>query len=386
MRLTEQQQSYLADVRRACAEIVPDEATRLRLTNDDTDLNADAAFRALAERGLLGVSLPEADGGGGRTFTEECLLLEETARTGVPVFAYSTALTAAQSYLKWGDAAQRRTVVEGIVAGRVESVTFTEPSAGSDLAAATTSAVRDGDEWVITGRKTWISFAHLATHLLVLARTADTGVRHDGLSLLMVPTSTPGLRIEPIRTMGARMVNDVYLDDVRVPAVAGSSGTGSALVGHEGEAWRHIGRGLAVERVIIAAMSVGGAQRALDQLVGHVTTREQFGAPLGRKQAVRHRIADLATEIVHCRAFLYDLAGRIDDGFEDELNTEASMAKLKASEVYKHTALEAVQLMGGYGYGSEFGMEAQLRTAIAPTIYGGANEVQREIIGRGLGL
>jgi alkylation response protein AidB-like acyl-CoA dehydrogenase len=386
MRLTEQQQSYLADVRRACADIVPDEATRLRLTHDDADLNADSAFATLAERGLLGVSLPVADGGGGRTFTEECLLLEETARTGVPVFAYSTALTAAQSYLKWGDEQQRRTIVEGIVSGHVESVTFTEPSAGSDLAAATTTAVRDGDEWVVNGRKTWISFAHLAEHLLVLARTADTGVRHDGLSLLMVPTSTPGVRIEPIRTMGARMVNDVFLDDVRVPAVGDDSGFGSALVGQEGEAWRHIGRGLAVERVIIAAMSVGGAQRALDQLVAHVTTREQFGAPLGRKQAVRHRIADLATEIAHCRSFLYDLADRIDDGLEDTLNTEASMAKLKSSEVFKHTALDAVQLMGGYGYGSEFGMEAQLRTAIAPTIYGGANEVQREIIGRGLGL
>jgi alkylation response protein AidB-like acyl-CoA dehydrogenase len=146
MRLTEQQQTYLADVRRACADIVPDEATRLRLTNDDADLNADSAFATLAERGLLGVSLPAEDGGGGRTFTEECLLLEETARTGVPVFAYSTALTAAQSYLKWGDARQRRTVVESIVSGHVESVTFTEPSAGSDLASVTTRAVRDGDD------------------------------------------------------------------------------------------------------------------------------------------------------------------------------------------------------------------------------------------------
>jgi alkylation response protein AidB-like acyl-CoA dehydrogenase len=380
VRLTDTQRAYLADVQRTCTDLVPDEAARRALSRDDTELNAPEAFALFAERGLLGVSLPEADGGGGRTFTEECLLLEETARTGVPIIAYSTALTAAQSYLKWGTAAQRRTIVESIVTGHPESVTFTEPSAGSDLASATTTARRDadGDGWVLDGRKTWISFAHIAAHLLVLARTADTGVRHDGLSLFMVPTSTPGLRIQPIRTMSAPMVNDVWLDDVHVPA--------SALVGQEGEAWRHIGRGLAVERVIIAAMSVGAAQRALDQLVGHVTTREQFGAPLSKKQAVRHRIADLATEIVHCRAYLYDLAGRIDDGLEDSLNTEASMAKLKATETFKHTTIEAVQLMGGYGFGSEFGMEQQLRTSIAPTIYGGANEVQREIIGRGLGL
>jgi alkylation response protein AidB-like acyl-CoA dehydrogenase len=379
VRLTDTQREYLADVRRACADLVPDEAARRALSRDDTELNAPEAFALLAERRLLGVSLPEADGGGGRTFTEECLLLEETARTGVPIMAYSTALTAAQSYLKWGNADQRRTIVESIVTGHPESVTFTEPTAGSDLAAAQTSAARNDDgDWVLNGRKTWISFAHVAAHLLVLARTDDTGVRHDGLSLFMVPTDTPGLRIQPIRTMSAPMVNDVWLTDVVVPA--------SALVGQEGEAWRQIGRGLAVERVIIAAMSVGASQRALDQLIGHVTTREQFGAPLSKKQAVRHRIADLATEIAHCRAYLYDLAGRIDDGLEDTLNTEASMAKLKATETFKHTTMEAVQLMGGYGFGSEFGMEQQLRTSIAPTIYGGANEVQREIIGRGLGL
>ncbi|MBE7162563.1 MAG: acyl-CoA dehydrogenase family protein, partial [Williamsia herbipolensis] len=127
-------------------------------------------------------------------------------------------------------------------------------------------------------------------------------------------------------------------------------------------------------------------QRALDQLVAHVTERSQFGAPLSKKQAVRHRIADLATELAVTRAFVYDVAGRIDDGQEESLNAEASMAKLKATEMAKHTAMEAVQLMGGYGFGSAYGMEQQLRAAVAPTIYGGANEVQREIVGRGLGL
>jgi alkylation response protein AidB-like acyl-CoA dehydrogenase len=378
MRLTAEQRHHLEAVQRACADLVPDEAARRRLTANDTLLNAQEAFDLFAERDLLGVSLPLADGGLGRTFTEEALLLEETSRTGVPIMAYSTALTAAQSYLKWGDEQQRRTIVESIRTGHQESVTFTEPTAGSDLAAAVTSAHRDGDSWVIDGRKTWISFAHLAAHLLVLARTEDTGKRHEGLTLFMVPTSTPGVRVEPIRTMGAHMVNDVFLESVRVPD--------SAIVGELGQAWGHIARGLAVERVIIAAMSVGAAQRALDQLVRHVTTREQFGAPLSKKQALRHRIADLATEIAVTRAYVYDLSARIDDGLEDTLNTEASMAKLKASEVFKHTTLEAVQLMGGYGYGSEWGMEQQLRTAVAPTIYGGANEVQREIIGRGLGL
>jgi alkylation response protein AidB-like acyl-CoA dehydrogenase len=378
VRLTDQQRQFLEAVQKACTDLVPDEAARRTLTADDTLLNAQSAFDLLASRDLLGVSLPVEDGGLGRTFTEECLLLEETSRKGVPIMAYSTALTAAQSYLKWGDRAQRQTIVESIRSGHQESVTFTEPGAGSDLAAAITAARPDGDDWVIDGRKTWISFAHIASHLLVLARTSSEGTRHEGLSLFMVPASTPGVRVEPIHTMGAHMVNDVYFSEVRVPS--------SSVVGELGQAWGHLARGLAVERVIIAAMCAGASARALDQLTRHVKSRVQFGAPLSKKQAVRHRIADLATEIAVLRAYVYDLAARIDDGLEDTLNTEASMAKLKGSEVFKHTALECVQLMGGYGYGSEFGMEQQLRTAVATTIYGGANEVQREIIGRGLGL
>jgi alkylation response protein AidB-like acyl-CoA dehydrogenase len=378
MRLSSTQADYRDAVRALCAELVPDDVARRRLSADGSLLHSEAAALAFAESGLLGVSLPEVDGGVGRSFVEECLLLEETARAGVPLMAYSTALTAAQSYLRFGDADQRRAIVSSLREGHAESIAFTEPEAGSDLASAQTRARRDGDDWVITGRKTWISFAHLARHLLVLARTDDTGVRHDGLTLLMVPADASGLEIRPIPTMGAHMVNDVFLTEVRV--------AGAAVVGRVGDAWRHLGRGLAVERVIIGAMCVGASQRALDQLVAHVTTRVQFGRPLSKNQAVAHRIADLATEIAHCRSFVYDVADRIDAGEEDALNVEASMVKLKGSETFKKTTLEAVQLMGGYGFGSEFGMEQQLRTAIAPTIYGGANEVQREIVARGLGL
>lgn len=378
MRLTESQRAFADAVENACVELAGTDEKRRALSADDTLLNADEAFEYLAERGLLGASLPAEYGGRGGTFVEDCILLEKTAQYGVPVMAYSTALTAAQSYLRHGNDAQRRLIVETIVRGGRESVTFTEPDAGSDLARVRTSAVRDGDEWVINGRKTWISFAHLAEHLLLLTRTDAGGDRHDGLSLIMVPRETPGVEVAPIKTMGAHMVNDVHLRDVRVPV--------ANLVGTEGAAWAHIGRGLAVERVIIGAMSVGAAQRALDQLIAWVTSREQFGKPLSKQQAVRHRIADLSAQINVVRSYVYDVADRIDEGQEDRLNGEASAAKLTGSEVYKTAALEAVQLMGGYGYGSEWGMEQQLRTAIAPTIYGGANEVQREVIARSLGL
>lgn len=284
----------------ACRDWVGGDEARRAFT-DGHRLNHPDVFADLAARGLLCVSLPEADGGAGRSFVEEGLFLEETCRTGLPVAGYSTALTATQTYLRWGSASQRKEIV--------------------------------------------------------------TTLRGGG---------------ESIATLGPHMVNDVYLDSVRVP--------GDALVGTVGHGWRQITRGLSSERLVIAAMSVGAARRSLDHLIGWVTTRQQFGRPIGSLQAVRHRVADLATEIAHCRAFVYDVADRVDAGQEATLGREGSMAKLKATQVAKLAALEGVQLMGGYGYASKWGMEQQLRLAIAPAIYGGSNEVQRDIIGKSLGL
>jgi alkylation response protein AidB-like acyl-CoA dehydrogenase len=192
-----------------------------------------------------------------------------------------------------------------------------------------------------------------------------------------VPLNATGLEVRPIATM-EHAVNDLFFTDVRVPA--------EAVVGVVGEGWLQLMRGLAVERLIIAAGSVGSAQRALDDVIAFTTQREQFGRPVSSFQAVRHRIADLATEIAYCRAFVYDVADRIDAGEEAQLNREGSMAKLKCTEVAKLATLEAMQLMGGYGYASEYGMEGQVRRALAPPIYGGTNEIQREIIGKSLGL
>jgi alkylation response protein AidB-like acyl-CoA dehydrogenase len=145
-------------------------------------------------------------------------------------------------------------------------------------------------------------------------------------------------------------------------------------------------RGLSIERLIIAAMSLGAAERALADTIAYVTQREQFGRPISRFQAIRHRLADTAAEVACCKALVYDVADHIDHGEEDRLATEASMAKLKCTQVAKHAALEGMQLMGGYGYAVEYGMEEQVRNALAPPIYGGSNEIQREIIGKNLGL
>ena len=210
----------------------------------------------------------------------------------------------------------------------------------------------------------------------MLGREDVTAGKHHRLTLLMVPTSTPGLTVRAIDTMEAHTVNDVFFIDVRVPS--------SAVVGRACDGWKQLMRGLGVERLIIAAMSLGAAQRSLDDVLAYVKEREAFGTTISQFQVIRHRIADLATDVEVARAFVYDVAHRIDAGQEDHLARQTSMAKLRCTEIAKDTSLEAMQMMGGNGYGREYGMEGQVRRALAPPIYGGTNEIQREIIARSL--
>jgi len=378
MRLSDEQRRFAGAVRDFCASECGTLTQRDALTDGGRLSNSPQVLDKLAALGWLGVSIPEEYGGAGAGMVEECLFLEETSRGLAPITAYSTGLTAAQTYLRYGTEEQKKDILGGLCQGRLEAIALSEPGAGSDLGSVRIKAVADGDSYVIDGQKTWISAAHVAAHLLLLTRTGTGRTKHDGLTLLIVPTDVPGLAIRPIETMEAHTVNDLFFTGVQVPA--------ANVVGEVGQAWRHLMRGLSVERLIIAAMSVGAAQRSLDDVLGYVKQREQFGRVIGSFQAIRHRIADLATEIAYCRAFVYDVAERIDADEEDQLAREGSMAKLKCTEVAKRTALEAMQMMGGYGYAREYGMEGQVRRALAPPIYGGTNEIQREIIGRSLGL
>ena len=375
---TEEQHEFAQAVERFCAETCGTAEQRAELTDGGRLSNSPRLLRQFAELGWLGVSLPEAYGGGGAGMVEECIFLEETSRGLAPIHAYGTGLTAGQTYLRHGTEPQKKEVLGNLCGGRFEAIALSEPGAGSDLAGVRTRAVRDGDHFVVNGQKTWITAAHLADHVLVLTRTATNVVKHQGLTLLYLPTSTPGLDIQPIQTMDGHTVNDVFFTDVTVPA--------SNVVGGVGDAWHRLMRGLNVERLIIAAMSWGAARRSLEDTITYVCQREQFGRSIGSFQAVRHRLADLAADIECCRAYVYAVAVQIDAGLEDQLAREGSIAKLKCTEVAKRAALEGVQLMGGAGYTVEFGMEMQVRKALAAPIYGGANEIQREIIGKSLGL
>jgi alkylation response protein AidB-like acyl-CoA dehydrogenase len=379
MRFTDEQLQFARAISDFCARECGTREQREALTDGGRQHTSPELVAKFAELGWLGVSVPEEYGGAGAGMVEECIFLEETCRGLAPIHAYSTAMTAGATYLRWGTEEQKRETMGGVCRGRLEAIALSEPGAGSDLGGVRCRATRDGNgAYVISGQKTWISAAHQADHILALVRTDASGGKHQGLTLLQVPTDVAGLEIRGIPTMEGHVVNDVFFSDCRVPV--------ENVVGEEGKAWKQLMRGLAIERLIIAAMSLGAAERSLEDTISYVTEREQFGRRISSYQAIRHRLADLATEITCCKTLVYDIADKIDAGLEDSLSKESSMAKLKCTEVAKQAALEGMQMMGGYGYAVEYGMEQQVRAALAPPIYGGTNEIQREIISKNLGL
>lgn len=368
MRFTPEQEDFAAAVREFCRREV-------KRSEEPTDPEV---YARMAELGWLGVSIAEDYGGAGGGMVDACLFLEETMRGGAPIGAYGTTLIVAGAYERFGSEDQKQAMLGGIARGAIEAIAMSEPGAGSDVGALQCRARREDGHYVLDGQKTWISNAHVADHILVIARTDASGSKHEGLTMLEVPSDTAGMEIRGIDTMGGRETNDVFFTDARVPA--------ENVVGVEGRAWTQLMAGLNVERLIIAAQHLGMAERAFDDLLAYVREREQFGRPIGSFQALKHRIADLATELECCRLLVYDVAAKVDEDPNRMLPREASMAKLKCTEVNKSVALEGMQMMGGYGYATEYEMERHVRRAVVGTIYGGTSEIQRDIIGKTLGL
>jgi alkylation response protein AidB-like acyl-CoA dehydrogenase len=377
---TEEQREFALAVRGFCRKECGTKEQRDALTGKGAEQHNAGLFQKLAASGYLGVSIPEEYGGSGGGVTEQVLLFEELYRGLAPVHGAGTSHTVAGIYKAFASEDQKRSALGAICSGSVMSISISEPGAGSDAAAISCKAEKADGGFQLTGQKTWCSDAQFAERILVVARTGRGERPHVGLTMFEVPTNAEGLEIRPISTMGGNEVNDLFFTDVFVPE--------SSVIGVEGAAWKQIMAGLNGERLVCAAQGLGMAQRTFDDLLSYVRQREQFGSPIGSFQALRHRIADLAIEIEASRALTYATTRQVEQGLgsaEDRVRM-TSMAKVKVTETAKRVALEGVQMMGGYGYSTEFEMERHLRLSIAPTIYAGTNEIQREIISSTFGL
>ena len=374
--LTEEQTAFADAIGEFARREMPDKAALDRLTVEGP--HSDEVYRKIADLGWLGISLPEEYGGADGSMTDLLVFLEETSYHRLPIGGFGTTIITAAAIQKFGSDAQKAELLGGTSRGDVLAISMSEPGAGSDVGGLTCKATKSEDGWVIDGQKTWCSNAHIASHILLVARTSTEGGKHDGLTMFVVPTDVAGLEIHGIETMGGKEVNDLYFTDCHLPA--------DAVVGTEGQGWRQLMAGLNLERMILAGLMLGLARRAFDDTLEYVKGREQFGRPVGTFQALRHRIADNATELAATKLLVHDTAATIDANPTALFPREASMAKLKATELAKHLSLEGMQMLGGYGYATEYGMERLLRLSVVSTVYGGTSEIQRDIIGKTLGL
>jgi len=255
---------------------------------------------------------------------------------------------------------------------------MTEPEAGSDVGNLSTQAVPSNGGFVINGTKVFISNAHISDHVLLVCRTTKGEDKHEGMTMIFIPLGTEGMELKPIDTMGGRETNYVYLTDCEVPA--------ENVLGEVDRGWMQLMAGLNVERLILSATMLGIGQRAFDDALAYAKDRRQFGRPIGSFQALQHRFADLATDLEAARLMTHWVASLTDEDPDSMLPKEASMVKLFVTETVKRVTLEGMQMMGGYGYSSEYDMERLVRASLVSTIYGGTSEVQRGIIAKTLGL
>jgi len=376
--LTDAQSDFVDAIRDFCRRECGTQEQREELTNGHTEAHNDGLYRKIAALGWLGVTIPEEHGGSGGGMLDACLFMEETSRGLAPVGGYATTLIVAGATKKFGTEEQKSEILGGIASGSVEAIAMTEPEAGSDVGSLKTTAERVNGGFVLRGQKVFCSNARIARHILVVCRTTKADDKHQGLSMIWVPADAPNLRIDPIDTMGGRETAQLYLDDVEAPE--------DDLLGEPDQGWTQLMAGLNVERLILAATMLGIGQRAFDDVLAYVKERRQFGRPIGSFQALQHRLADLATELEAARLMTYWVASKVDADPDRMLPREASMVKLLVTETAQKAALEGMQMMGGYGYSSEYDMERLVRATLVSTIYGGTSEIQRNIIAKTLGL
>jgi isovaleryl-CoA dehydrogenase len=376
--LTDEQQDFVAAIRDFCKREVGTQEQRERLTNGYTEAHSAEVYKKMAELGWLGLTIPEKVGGSGGGMVDACLFMEETSRGLAPIGGYGTTLIVAGAVQRFGSEKQRREILGGIAGGSVEAIAMTEPEAGSDVGSLSTKAERVNGGYVLNGQKVFCSNAHISDHVLVVARTSQGESKHEGLSMIFVPTDNPKMEIQPIDTMGGRETNHLYLSDCEAPE--------DAVLGQVDQGWMQLMAGLNVERLILAAIMLGIGWRAFDDALAYAKERKQFGRPIGSFQALQHRFADLATELEAARLMTYWVAAKVDEDPDRMLPREASMVKLFVTETAQKASLEGMQMMGGYGYSSEYDMERLVRQTLVSTIYGGTSEIQRNIIAKTLGL
>ncbi len=335
-------------------------------------------LREAAALGMAGLYVREESGGAGLTRLDAAVVFEALA-TGCPTISAFLSIHNMVAWMidRYGSDAQRAEWLPSLLTmERIASYCLTEPAAGSDAAALATRAARDNQGYALSGTKQFISGAGVSDLYLVMARSGGAGA--GGVSAFLVPKDTAGLSFganEKKMGWNAQPTRQVILEEARIPA--------EALLGEEGQGFRYAMSGLDGGRLNIAACSVGGAQAAIDKALAYVRERRAFGQEIARFQATQFRLADMATELEAARTLMWRACAKLDQGAPDA-TAFCAMAKRFATDTGFRVADEALQLLGGYGYLADYGIEKIVRDLRVHRILEGTNEIMRLIIARGM--
>lgn len=341
------------------------------------------SWKRMGEQGFLGAAAPEQYGGAGADFIYDSIVIEELAYLRAHALMMSLHSDICMPYItSYGTEEQKQRFLPGAIAGEIIlGIAMTEPGTGSDLANVQTTAVRDGDAYVLNGAKTFISNGQIGDLFIVVARTeADADPPHRGISLILVEGDRAGFvrgrKLDKLGLVG-QDTSELFFEDCRVP-------TSNLLGEREGRGFYQLMESLQQERLCIGVGSIASSRRALDDTLAYVKQRKAFGQAIAGFQNTQFKLAELATEIEVGQAFVDKLCAAHVRG--DEIVSEVSMGKWWTTDLQKRVTAECVQLHGGYGFMKEYPISMDYADAAVQSIYAGTNEIMKVIIARRLGL
>jgi alkylation response protein AidB-like acyl-CoA dehydrogenase len=371
--LSEEHEEFRAALRRFAEKEIAPHAAEV----DEREAYPEASMGAFRESGFVGALYPSEYGGDAGDLLTAALVVEELARAcGSTALTALVSRTGVSALLAHGSEQLKRRLVPPVATGEWQaSYCLSEPNSGSDAAAMTTRAVRDGDQWILNGRKAWVTSAGISRLYTVFAKT-DPAAGHRGISAFAVEHDRPGLSVGKLEhKIGLRgsPTGELVLEDVTVPA--------GSLIGEPGRGFHYALEALDGSRLIVGAQAVGIAQGALDVAGAYVRERRQFDQRIADFQGVQFMLADMATQLEAARLLVYAACARLD-AHAPGVSKASSMAKLFASDTAMRVTTDAIQLLGGAGTTREFPVERMMRDAKVTQIYEGTNQIQRVVIAR----
>ena len=334
-------------------------------------------WKGMADLGWTGLVFPETYGGSGMTFLDLAVLIEELGRALAPSPFLPTVVYCGLPILAAGTEEQKKQFLPKIAKGdMIMTLALTEPSATWDAGGITVKATAEGDDFVISGTKLFVSDAHIASYLLVVARTKEGKHKEEGITLFLVDAKSPGIKLNPLKTMGSDKQFEIIFNKVKVPK--------KNILGKLDHGWSIIQDLIPKATLAQCALMVGGAQQVLEMTVSYAKERVQFGKPIGSFQAIQHKCANMATDVDGSRFITYQAAWKLNEGLNCAL--EVSMAKAWVSEAYRRTCAEGHQIHGGIGFIKDHDMQLYYRRAKASELAFGDADYHRELVAKQIGL